>query len=262
MARSLFYYVQSGGLLWATERYRTERQDLNSMLLVYTLNGKGYLEYREKSYTLTPGMGFLINCMNYQLYYTDPQDLWEITWIHFNGSESAGYVERLYEIQGPVFHVPATSSILANMKDIHTMMKQKDPRLDVQASCLIVQILTELLLRSYEGSGKNTLPSPVDRVIRQIEERYDRPLNLDALAQSVGMSKYHLSRIFKKHTGFSPYEYLLNERLTQGKTLLQNTRLSVEEIAQRVGFNSASHFIRMFRKYEGLTPLQFRKRSM
>ena len=76
------------------------------------------------------------------------------------------------------------------------------------------------------------------------------------------MSKYHLSRIFKKYTGFSPYEYLLNERLTQGKTLLQNTRLSVEEIAQRVGFNSASHFIRMFRKYEGLTPLQFRKRSM
>ena len=75
------------------------------------------------------------------------------------------------------------------------------------------------------------------------------------------MSKYHLSRIFKKYTGFSPYEYLLNERLTQ-ENPLQNTRLSVEEIAQRVGFNSASHFIRMFRKYEGLTPLQFRKRSM
>ncbi|HHY37299.1 MAG TPA: AraC family transcriptional regulator [Firmicutes bacterium] len=262
LARSLFYYVQSAGHLWATPDYRTERRGLNSMLLVYTCRGKGYLEYRRKTYVLEPGQGFLINCMDHQVYHTDPEDLWEIIWLHFNGSESAGYVEQIYQTQGPVFPVPKTSVILEHIRRIHEMLNKKDLRLDVLGSCLIVQILTELLLLTSHREDRPTLPAPVELAINQIEAEYNQSFRLDELAKSIGMSKYHLSRLFKKHTGFSPYEYLLNQRLTRGKALLLHTSLSIEEIALRVGFNSSSHFIRMFRKYENLTPLQFRKQAM
>ncbi|MDD2629875.1 MAG: AraC family transcriptional regulator [Limnochordia bacterium] len=262
VARSLFYYVEAGGHFWADARYCTKRQDLNSMLLVYTLTGKGYLEYRGSSYTLTEGYGFLINCMDEQVYYTDTKELWEILWVHFNGSESAGYVERIYETLGPLFYAPQSSVVPTNIRSIHTLLNARDPRLDIQGSCLIVQILTELLLRTFAKDDGSTLPPLVESVINKLENEYNNPLSLDNLARGVGVSKYHLSRIFKKHTGFSPYEYLLNYRLTRGKTLLQHTDLPVEEIAYRVGFSSSSHFIRMFRKYEEMTPLQFRKRSM
>jgi len=81
---------------------------------------------------------------------------------------------------------------------------------------------------------------------------------LDELSNNVGVSKYHLSRLFKKFTGYSPYEYLMNYRINESKKLLKTTNLPIYQIADRVGFNSSSHYIKIFKKNEEVTPLQFR----
>jgi len=65
--------------------------------------------------------------------------------------------------------------------------------------------------------------------------------------------------LFKKYTGYGLYEYLINYRLSQAKSLLNTTYLPVGEIAQKVGFESTSQFIKIFKKNENTTPLQFRK---
>jgi len=259
-ARSMFYYVQSAGHFLCNPGYMTERTDYNTMLLVYTLDGKGYLSYRGQVYCLEKGDGFLIDCNEYHYYATDKQVLWEFKWIHFNGCESRSYFERIYGNSGPVFKLFPNSIILKNIDEIHGMIKDGNKKIDIISSCRIVEILTEILLASTNESQESSeIPSPVKEAIAKMEKHFNQEINLNSLAQDVGVSKYHLSRLFKKHTGYSPYEYLLNYRLSQAKSLLKSTEIPVYEISQLVGFENTSHFISLFRKNEGITPLRFRK---
>lgn len=76
--------------------------------------------------------------------------------------------------------------------------------------------------------------------------------------KSAHLSSSQFSRSFKKHTGTSPYDYLLSVRLARAKELLKNTNLPISDIAYQTGFASDSNFIYFFRKNEGISPLKFR----
>lgn len=69
---------------------------------------------------------------------------------------------------------------------------------------------------------------------------------------AAGLSPAHFSRLFKGRTGCSPYEYILLRRIDEAKHLLASTRLPVREVAGRVGYGSAEHFIHSFQKRWGL----------
>ena len=260
MARSMFFYVQSTGHFNCKPEYMTDRQDYNTMLLIYTLNGKGFLRYRDQAYILNPGQGFLIDCMDHQYYSPYENGDWDFKWLHFNGCESRSYFERIYENHGPVFELDSNSIIPGHMEEITRMIKERDYRIDAISSSRIVDMLTELLMDHYK-SGHSTSDAPdfIRQAIIRMEDEFSLTINLDTLASQVGVSKYHLSRVFKKYTGYSPYEYVLNYRLSQSKSLLKSTDLPVYTIADKVGFDSSSHFIKLFRKHEGITPLKFRE---
>jgi len=259
-ARSMFFYVQSAGYFKCKPRYMTRRKNYNTMLLLYTIKGAGTLKYRNQTYIVESGQGFLIDCMDYQYYSVYKKDKWEFKWLHFNGSESRSYFERIYENKGPVFELSPNSLIPDYMDEIADMIRNRDYRIDIISSCRIVEILTELLLDDYKGyrEGFET-PIFINKAIEMIEKNYYKDIKLDTLANHVGVSKYHLSRMFKRYTGYSPYEYILNYRLNQSKELLKTTELPIYEIAGRVGFESSSHYIKQFRNQEGITPLKFRE---
>ena len=65
-------------------------------------------------------------------------------------------------------------------------------------------------------------------------------------------------KVFKEYTGFAPAQYFMRLKMERAKDYLLNTDLSCKEITFRLGFDSASYFNKMFRLYEGITPIQFR----
>ncbi|HHV11507.1 MAG TPA: helix-turn-helix transcriptional regulator [Clostridiales bacterium] len=77
--------------------------------------------------------------------------------------------------------------------------------------------------------------------------------------ETFGISRSHLSREFKKITGFSPKEYLIQIRISQAKLLLRGSSISIDDISSAIGFHDTAHFIQTFKKAEGITPLKFRK---
>jgi AraC family transcriptional regulator len=95
-------------------------------------------------------------------------------------------------------------------------------------------------------------------VKRFIAENYTRELSLEELAQVAGISRFHFAREFKKMTGASPHQYLLNLRIQHAKTLLQNSEMPLIEIGLQSGFSHQSHFTRLFRKFTGTTPQSYR----
>lgn len=102
-------------------------------------------------------------------------------------------------------------------------------------------------------------PSKADAAVAYIAEHYREDISVEQIADAVQLNPAYLSRLFKQSTGKTVLEHLTLVRLARSKTLLRETSLNLSEIAQQIGYNNANSFIRFFRKYEGVTPGEFRK---
>jgi two-component system response regulator YesN len=90
---------------------------------------------------------------------------------------------------------------------------------------------------------------------------YNKDITLKKLAEAVGISPYYLSHLFRKEMNISFLEYLTSVRLSIAKNLLIHTTMTVMDICLEVGYQDPSHFAKMFKKKEGIHPIEFRKRG-
>lgn len=90
-----------------------------------------------------------------------------------------------------------------------------------------------------------------------LETHYMYELTLDMLAERFHGSKFHLQRIYKEIMGVTPAKYMQQLRLIEAKRLLEETTLTINDIAERVGFHSSAYFIAVFKAQEQLTPKQY-----
>lgn len=129
----------------------------------------------------------------------------------------------------------------------------------------LANVLAVHLLRNYSGSlikpvlSSETLDDfKLNQVKDFIENKLAEELTIADLADVVHLSQFHFARAFKTATGQPPYAYLTQRRIERSKMLLSVTRLSIAEVANRVGFSNQSHFAAQFRKATGTTPKTYR----
>lgn len=98
--------------------------------------------------------------------------------------------------------------------------------------------------------------------LQYIENHYTESITLDDIANSIHLSRSECCRCIKRCMNMTPFEYLLQFRIQKAAQLLSNSKspLSIAELASAVGFNSCSYFNKLFRKYMGCTPSQYKKR--
>ncbi|HEX2952353.1 MAG TPA: AraC family transcriptional regulator, partial [Bacillota bacterium] len=108
----------------------------------------------------------------------------------------------------------------------------------------------EIILPDNEG---------MDQVILYLHNHYQEQLKLSDLTQMFHINRTTLIERFTKATGGTIKEYLINLRLRLASLMLRDTLLPVTEIMERTGFNDITHFGRMFKKYTGLTPSDYRR---
>nr|MBQ6241335.1 helix-turn-helix transcriptional regulator [Lachnospiraceae bacterium] len=99
-------------------------------------------------------------------------------------------------------------------------------------------------------------------IIRFLRTHYQEPVSLADVGRAVGFSESECCRQFRQMTGDTILNYLRSYRLTRSIELLEDTRLSVSEIAYESGFSGASYYIECFKKELNQTPLQYRKRRL
>lgn len=101
-------------------------------------------------------------------------------------------------------------------------------------------------------------PQNILAVIAYIEANLWSPLELELLAEKANLSKFHFCRIFKRHIGMNPMKFVAALRIEHAKKLLKKNDLTVSLVANEVGFNDLSNFIRQFKKATGVTPTTYR----
>src|SRR5262245_37587793 len=105
---------------------------------------------------------------------------------------------------------------------------------------------------------ENAEPPVISRAKEYIQEHQTEELSLGEVARAVNMSTYYFCKSFKKVTGINFTDYVSRVRLEKAKNLLLNPNLRVSEIAYEVGFQSLTHFNRVFKKILGQSPTQYR----
>lgn len=97
------------------------------------------------------------------------------------------------------------------------------------------------------------------RIRTFIQEHFQETITLDRIADHLGVSPTHCSREFARQTGETISRFITTCRINRARELLNQPRLSVKEIASRIGFNDANYFSRVFSQTMGVTPIEFRK---
>jgi len=105
---------------------------------------------------------------------------------------------------------------------------------------------------------ENAEPPVIAKARNYIQEHQTEDLNLGQVAKAVNMSSYYFCKMFKKVTGINFTDYVARVRIEKSKNLLLNPNLRVSEIAFEVGFQSLTHFNRVFKKILGQSPTEYR----
>jgi YesN/AraC family two-component response regulator len=106
----------------------------------------------------------------------------------------------------------------------------------------------------------NTEPPAITRARQFIQDNQSEDLSLGQVAKAVNMSTFYFCKMFKKATGLNFTDYVSRVRVEKAKNLLLNRNLRVSEIAYEVGFQSLTHFNRVFKKIMGQSPTNYRGR--
>ena len=132
----------------------------------------------------------------------------------------------------------------------------------------LANVLAVHLLRNYADAGVaprrfagGLSGGRLRRVLSYIAEHHGRELSLDELAAEAAMSTFHFAREFKRATGTTPHQHLLQFRVERAKALLSEGLLPLAEVGLRTGFSHQSHFTRLFRRFTGTTPQTYRLMS-
>ncbi len=140
--------------------------------------------------------------------------------------------------------------------------RDKNPGWQLITACQISRLLVELYRFSPSSFPDNPVSGTARIVLdiqKEITEGFEGELSLEGFAQKHFISKYHLSREFRRITGYNFREYLILQRISSAKDLLAHTDLPVAEVCLRCGYPNVNHFIRIFKNAAGITPLQYKK---
>ena len=99
----------------------------------------------------------------------------------------------------------------------------------------------------------------VKRAKKFIEDNYSEPLSVNDIAQNLRLDRTYLYRLFMKHEGISPSEYLLSVRLKYAEKMLENDKLPIREAALNAGFCNISYFYRRFSERYGVSPKKYKE---
>ncbi len=258
-AEEHLFHIHSFSILDNHKDYFTRRKKMDSYLLSITYEGSGYLEYEGRSYEILPGHCFLIDCKKPHYYKTN-KDRWKHADLHFKGAFTEKIVEEFNENREYVLPWTEDGDLQRQLEKLISTYDDVIPYRDLLISNQLETLLLSLLKvsdtwhRVHKG-----IPENLQDLVRYMEIHYMDHLTLDFLADFSGINKYYLIRLFKKHMGISPKEYIIMQQINTAKNMLKETSLPANKIGAIVVLENENHFRHLFKERTGMSPGEFRK---
>lgn len=154
--------------------------------------------------------------------------------------------------------------ILAIGFDISSLFESGSPYVKIRECATLKDYIAFfdrfLLAAVHIMADKKESDDPMRRnLLEYVEQHYNKDISLEKVSSELGLSIHYVSKYFKEKMGMNFIDYLLELRVHKAKALLTESELQIQEIAEEVGYLNTNSFIRMFRKYTGVSPGEYRK---
>jgi AraC-like DNA-binding protein len=241
---------------------RIGRRDRPLVFFQFTLAGWGYFElYGRPPQRIAPGSGFFAVVPSRHRYYlpaTSPG--WTFAWLGIYHPYLLRRIAAEVARSGPVVTMSPESPLVAAAARLVRGAFQKDfrDRFDVEMALFELVIAYERLahkLSDPEGERERLLEALRIRIMKDPS----RPPGVASVAAEHGMSRSHFSHYLKARTGLSPGRFMTEARIQEAARLLVQTRTPVKQIAAACGFTNVTHFGKVFRRFQHLSPAAYRQ---
>ncbi len=148
------------------------------------------------------------------------------------------------------------------LTDMITVAGEENAFRDTKMQALFSVFLVELAgyIKTYKGQHEGSeKDDKITQILNYLKNHYADNLSLDQLAETFFISPYYMSRLFKKETGFTIFEYIQSMRIIEAQRLLVTTSRKISDISETVGFANSTSLGKVFKSITGLSPLAYRK---
>ena len=262
-AKETLFYIQEIGKLKSLKSHTSKRESLDSFLFIIVVSGSGTFTYKERTYALSSGDHLFIDCKKPYSHESTDTDPWELMWVHFNGTLMDQYYLYFFNnCNSIVFQQEEQSEFIAILEDLLMLANKKSTHSELLVSQLLNSMVTKVLSDNTDQQefSADTITDKIKQIKDFLDEYFPKKIPLDMIADEFFISKYHMSREFKKAYGITIANYIIAKRITYAKELLRFTDMQIEEIGRKCGIEDNSYFNKIFRKFEGMTATDYRKK--
>ena len=199
-----------------------------------------------------PGDHIFLDCQEPYAHESSEDDPWTLLWVHFYGTAMSGYHAYFTRHQkASVFHPDSPSDFQSILEQILILEKNRAGNRELLENELLHRLVTQILTWQTEIPVKkeDNITSKLLEIRGFLDEHFTEKISLDELANQFYISKYHMSREFKKAFG-----------ITKAKELLRFSDQQIETIARACGIEDNSYFNKVFQKAEGITAREYRRK--
>lgn len=226
-------------------------------LLHYVISGKGTYICGEEVYQIKAGDLFIVYPNQIISYHADKNDPWQYCWVGFNGTEAQRLIDLTPFRPDNLILSLGDASIQQSLMDIYDARGNK-PTDEMNMIGRLYLFLSKLIDLNNDIREESDITSTyIENALKFIQYNYSHNIDITSIADSIGISRSHLYRVFIKHLGLSPNDYLSQYRINRACSLLRNSDLTISNIANSVGYDDPLYFSRVFKKIKGVSPSMY-----
>ena len=231
--------------------------------LLYFASGKGYFNFDGQERVITKGNMILFRPGVSQMYNIYAEDKPETYWVHFTGSD----VDLLLDY----YQMPKNESVFftGTSPDYQWLFRQMIQELQLQRvnyedllnmNLRHIFLIINRYLQEGNDIGTETLDE-VERATHFFREHYNEQIIIENYARDHGMTANWFTQSFKKVTKFTPMQYIVHLRMTNAMNMIDSTDCNITQVANAVGYDNSMYFSKVFKKYTGMTPTEYKRRE-
>jgi len=241
----------------AKHHNRSRKNGINEYILLYCIEGEGWIRINGTTITLTPNTGFIIPNNTPHKYGSALKDAWSIYWVHFAGEYAATFYNRFSSPRNNAVKIAYDEQRILLLTELIKLLDSDltDEKLEM-AHFKLITLISSLC---YSNTDQNTTEDRIDHSILFMKNNIPNILSIDQLASQAKYSVSRYSELFRKKTGYAPVQFFIRLKIQKSCEYLYFTSQNIKEISKEVGFDDPYYFSRMFKKQIGISPMQYKK---
>lgn len=227
----------------------------------YVAQGRVNLTINETTYVVEEGFFIIPPNVPHRYNNKGTNGSFEIYWVHFSGYNAENFLKKTGLTGSYIFKSGVVEEIKSSVSTLVRELTFKFGFYEEVTQSLLMYIFS-IAARQYHAMEKTFKGKTVDvrmqKTLEHIYLYYARDLSIQELADLCQLSASRFSALFKQTFNLYPLQYIINYRIKRGCDLLRHTEYSITQIAEMVGFEDSLYFSRIFKKYVGISPCQYR----